>query len=176
MWINCERDSKLDWITVVVSNKAHQWSEKESSFAEDWWRMQFKLTKSSRRLMITWHWQGICGHTVCNISFNSLYGVQTGPGFGSYLLKSWLLAVYYDDVIMGAMASQITSLTIVHSTVYSDADQRKHQNSASLAFVRGIQRGLVNSLHKWPVTGKCFHLMTSSWSSEIKLTLRYAKE
>ena len=40
---------------------------------------------------------------------------------------------------MGAVASQITSLTIVYSTVYSDADQRKHQSSASLAFVRGIQ-------------------------------------
>ena len=42
--------------------------------------------------------------------------------------------------IMGAIASQITSLTIVYSTVYSDADQRKHQSSASLAFVRGIHR------------------------------------
>ena len=41
---------------------------------------------------------------------------------------------------MGAMASQITSLTIVYSTVYSGADQRKHQSSASLAFVRGIAR------------------------------------
>ena len=39
---------------------------------------------------------------------------------------------------MGAMAYQITSLTIVYSTVYSDADQRKHQSSALLAFVRGI--------------------------------------
>ena len=36
---------------------------------------------------------------------------------------------------MGAIASQITSLTIVYSTAYSDADQRKHQSSASLAFV-----------------------------------------
>ena len=60
----------------------------------------------------------------------------------------------YDDVIMGAFASQITSLTIVYSTVYSDADQRKHQSSASLAFVRGIHRGPVNSPHKWPVTRK----------------------
>ena len=42
---------------------------------------------------------------------------------------------------MGAIASQITSLTIVYSIVYSDADQRKHQSSASLAFVRGIHRG-----------------------------------
>ena len=57
---------------------------------------------------------------------------------------------------MGAMGSQITSLTIVHSTVYSGADQRKHQSSASLAFVRGIHRSPVNSLHKWPVTRKMF--------------------
>ena len=53
---------------------------------------------------------------------------------------------------MGAIASQITSLTIVYSTVYSDADQRKHQSSASLAFVRGIHREPVNSPHKWSVT------------------------
>ena len=47
---------------------------------------------------------------------------------------------------MGAMASQITNLTIVYSTVYSGADQRKHRSSASLAFVR----------HKWPVMRKMF--------------------
>ena len=57
---------------------------------------------------------------------------------------------------MGAIASQITSLTIVYSTVDSDADQRKHQSSASLAFMRGIHRGPVNSQHKWPVTRKMF--------------------
>ena len=57
---------------------------------------------------------------------------------------------------MGAIASQITSLTIVYSIVYSDADQRKQQSSASLAFVRGIHRGPVNSPHKWPVTRKMF--------------------
>ena len=59
------------------------------------------------------------------------------------------------DVIMSAMASQITSLTIVCSNVYSGADQRKHE-SASLAFVRGIYRWPVNSPHKWPVTRKMF--------------------
>ena len=63
---------------------------------------------------------------------------------------------HYGDVIMGAMASQITSLTIVYSTVYSGADQTKHQSSASLAFVRGIHRGPVNSPRKWPVTRKMF--------------------
>ena len=61
-----------------------------------------------------------------------------------------------NDVIMDAVASQITSLTIVYSTVDSDADQRKHQSSASLAFVWGIHRGPVNSPHKWPVTRKMF--------------------
>ena len=57
---------------------------------------------------------------------------------------------------MGATASQTTSLSIVYSTVYSDVDQRKHQRSASLAFVWGIHRGPVNSPHKWPVTRKMF--------------------
>ena len=51
---------------------------------------------------------------------------------------------------MGAMESQIISLTIVYFTVNSGADQRKLQSSASLAFVRTS----VNSLHKWPVTRK----------------------
>ena len=64
--------------------------------------------------------------------------------------------IHYDDVIMGTIASQITSLTIVYSAVYSGADQCKHQSSASLAFVWGIHRGPVNSPHKWPVTRKMF--------------------
>ena len=55
---------------------------------------------------------------------------------------------------MSAMASQITSLTTLYSTVYSGADQRKHQSSAPLAFVRGIHWWPVNSLHKVPVTRK----------------------
>ena len=57
---------------------------------------------------------------------------------------------------MGAMASQITSLTIVYSTVYSGADQRIYQSCASLAFVWGIHRWPVNSPHKRPVTRKMF--------------------
>ena len=62
----------------------------------------------------------------------------------------------YNDVVVGAIASRITSLTIVISTVYLDTDQRKHQSSASLAFVRGIYPKPVNSPHKWPVTRKMF--------------------
>ena len=66
------------------------------------------------------------------------------------------IIVHYNDVIMSTMATQITSLTIVYSSVYSDTDQRKHQSSASLAFVRGIHRWPVNSPHKGPVTRKMF--------------------
>ena len=65
-----------------------------------------------------------------------------------------LSVIQYSYVIMGSIASQITSLTIFNSIVYSDADQRKHQSSASLAFVWGIHRWPVNSPHKWPVTRK----------------------
>ena len=57
---------------------------------------------------------------------------------------------------MGAMVSQITSLAIVYLTVYSGAEQRKHQSSASLAFVRGIHWWPVNSPHKGSVTRKMF--------------------
>ena len=64
--------------------------------------------------------------------------------------------IYYNDVIMSSLASQITSLTIVYSAVYSRTDQRKHQSTASLAIVRGIHRGPVNSPRKWPVTRKTF--------------------
>ena len=57
---------------------------------------------------------------------------------------------------MSEIASQITSLTIVYSTVHSGADQSKHQSSASLAFVWEIHRWPVNFPHKWPVTRKIF--------------------
>ena len=60
----------------------------------------------------------------------------------------------YRGVIMGIIASQITGVSIVCSTVCSDADQRKNQSSASLAFVWGIHRWPVNSPYKRPVTRK----------------------
>ena len=76
-----------------------------------------------------------------------------GSGFGTKPVpEPW--RIHYRDVTMGMMASQITSLTIVYSTVYSD--QRKYQSSASPAFVQGIHRWPVNSPHKCPVTRKMF--------------------
>ena len=76
------------------------------------------------------------------------------PLFTNLPNMSWF--THYNDVIMSAMASQITSLTIVYSTVYSRRRSKKHQSSASLAFVRGIHRWPVNSPHTGPVTRKMF--------------------
>ena len=73
---------------------------------------------------------------------------------GRWVCFKFLL--HYSDVIMGVMASQITSLTIVYSTVYPGANQRKHQSSASLAIVRRIHRWPVHSPNKGPVTRKIF--------------------
>ena len=71
------------------------------------------------------------------------------------LHNDWNGILHYGDVIMGAMASQITGLTIVYSIVYSGAD-KKHQSSALLAFVQGNHRWPVNSPRKLPVTRKLF--------------------
>ena len=117
--------------------------------------------------------------TASGATSNDIVDIMTTPGFqcdfrllGNALSQlaghGWLVKAslekkpiaagqaHYGDVIMGVIASQITSLTIVYSTVYSDADQRKYQSSASLVFVCGLHRGPVNSPHKWPVTRKMF--------------------
>ena len=103
---------------------------------------------------------------------STLTPIQNGrhyaDGISSYsFLKQnrCILIQHYDDVIMTLLASQITSLTVVYSTVYSDADQSKHQSSASLAFVWGIHRDRWIPRTKGQLRGKCFHLMTSSWIS-----------
>ena len=69
---------------------------------------------------------------------------------------------HYGDAIMGTIASQITSLTIVYSTVYSGADQRKHQRSASLAFVD-------------PMTGECPTQMASN-AENVSLWWRHHED
>ena len=75
-----------------------------------------------------------------------------------YLFSTMGWRMYYSDVIMGAVASQITDVSIVCLNVCSGADQRKHQSSASLAFVRGTHRWSVDSPYKGPVTRKMFPL------------------
>ena len=81
---------------------------------------------------------------------------------------------HYNDVTMSVIASQITNLTIAHSTVYSGADQRKHQSSASLAFLWGVHRDRWIPRTKGQLRGKCFHLMTSSWV-ELYLVVMWPK-
>ena len=70
-------------------------------------------------------------------------------------ITTWQLLPFHSiDVIMSTMASSITGVSIVYSTVCSGAGKRKDQSSASLACVRGIHRWPLNSPHKVPVTRK----------------------
>ena len=79
---------------------------------------------------------------------------HTGPAEGSFgHTKLSTNSFHYNDVIMEAIASQITSLSIVYSTVCSGTD-KKRQSSPSLAFVSEIHRWQVNSPHNGPVTLK----------------------
>ena len=89
----------------------------------------------------------------CHLSNCNIY---TGKSAYPNRINPWCPRFHYDDVIMTMLASQITSLAVVYSIVYSGVDQRKHQSSASLAFVREIYRGPVNFPQKWPVTRKIF--------------------
>ena len=121
--------------------------------------------------MSTLRWQGQLpvshGHKYCmkwgthQYVTDSMYGLSLTNIINIYFLK--INSYHFEnifghcsDVIMTTMASQITRPTIVYSIVYWDADKRKHQSSASLAFVWGIHRGPVNSPHKGPVTRKMF--------------------
>ena len=83
---------------------------------------------------------------------------------------------------MSTIAYQITSFTIVYSTVYSGTDQRKHQSSASLAFVWGIHRDRWIPRTNGQLRGKYFHLMTSpcneclSYVTDSSASLRFSLE
>ena len=109
-----------------------------------------------------------------NKMLNKLYNTIAGEvrRYYTYVaLLEWWARQHYNDVIMSKIASQITCLTIVYSTVYPGADHKKHQSSASLAFVRGIHRRPVKSPHKGPVTRKMppFDdvIMKGSWDKAV---------
>ena len=99
-------------------------------------------------------------HDTYELSYEELINKTDSNTLILHQLKLLIMETYksfhYNDVIMGSMASQITSPAIVYSAVYSGADQRKHQSSAALVLVRGIHQGPVNSPYKWPVTRKMF--------------------
>ena len=79
------------------------------------------------------------------------------------------LQAHYSDVIIRAIASQIAGVSVVCATVSWSADQRKHQSSASLVFVRGIYQWSVDSPHKGPVTQNMLpfdDVIMKSWRRE----------
>ena len=88
--------------------------------------------------------------------YTGVVGMEKNSSYLLYRVFEVRLLAYWLDVTMSMMASLITGVSIDYSIVSLGADQRKHQNSASLAFVRGIHRWLVNSPHKGPVTPKVF--------------------
>ena len=120
---------KITYIPIWISNYIHYkvWSE-----------FTYPFPNFNSAINEVWEWKSnLIPHFTGNAIINTCWD-------------------HYGDVIMGTMRSQITSLTIAYSTDYSDADQSKHQSSASLAFVWGIHRRPLNSPHKWPVTRKMF--------------------
>ena len=124
----------------MIWTHEHQWDGQKSSFC---W-CQPDDTSACRK-----SWRSLNTQSVTEMTKHQKYVVFYK--IPSAILNNAFILFnnHYSDVIMSVKASQITSLTIVYSTVYSGADQRKHQNSASLAFVWGIHWWPVNSLHKW---------------------------
>ena len=113
-------------------------------------------------------------HILCNVSNGTQRFLYHGPScvdIGTSVCRPTTDEIYrtgiYSDVIISAMPSQITCVSIVCSTVCSGADQRKHQSSVSLTIVIGIHRSHVDSTHKGPVHGNCFHLVTSSYINDF---------
>ena len=124
-------------VIIIKSRKVNKATHKPTNDYQNPTTSYKKLTNTGKQNKLPW--LRCCSNWLLNLVPNTA-----------------TLLIHYCDAIMGTEASQITSLTIVYSTVYSDADQNKHQSSASLAFVRGIHRGPVNSPHKGPVTRKMF--------------------
>ena len=125
------------------------------SIVSSWWY--------SCHLVWFWHYFSCYSlHTTHKV--HPMWKKQRGKSFNSLPLPLKLI-IHYSDVIMSAMASQITSITIVYSIVYTGADQRKHQSSAWGEFTG--HRKIPHTKGQW--RGKCFHLMTSSWENETPI-------
>ena len=95
-------------------------------------------------------------HIILNYSRFVLFHIKymAAPVAPEAGYRCHILVVQYNNVKTSVLAPQMTSLTILYSTVYSGAQQRNHQSSASLASVRGIHRWPVNSPYKGPQTWK----------------------
>ena len=122
----------------LFSHKIFQANNKENIKAPHYWQF------------VGIHWSAVGSH-------KGLIMQKAYPCHSIIILQNHThFEIHYNDVIMSAVASQITSLTIVYSAFYWGTDERNHQSSTPLAFVRGIHRWPVNSTHKGPVTRKMF--------------------
>ena len=134
----------------TLSNSAvllsiRQWRTHPMDFSEEFQKFSFQKMHYK---MLSAKWRPLCFRfnvltyiSMSNIRwFKSLFLKVVISSSVKLKSNNWKKTSHYDDVIMTTMASLITSLAVVYSIVYSRADQRKHQSSASLAFVRGIHR------------------------------------
>ena len=128
-----------------MDHKGHNWHDTTIPIVtslDGWWNESWRLLycgpMESEWILLLYDWLWLSKASA------RIAGSQV---HGSY---------HCSDVKMGTMASQITSLTIVYSTVYSGTDHRKHQSSTSPAYVRGVHQWPVNSPHIGPVARKMF--------------------
>ena len=150
----------IPWIIIRMIYILQQQDKQKSNTS---WQM---VSPSAPQLIYI---QGIVSHISLSLITSQFIVSQVvcctpsdRSGQGNYYQYDQYRCFHYSDVIMSTIASLISSLAVVYPTVYSDADQRKHQSSASLAFVRGIHRDRWIPRTKGQLRGKCFHLMTSS--------------
>ena len=116
-FIHCQctaNGHRINWYTFLTMNYLYLYRA-DSRFAPSQWETSLQSNAVS-------HWLG-----------SSLESALLCICASVKVWQKTVIFVHYTDVIMTTMASQITSLTVVYSTIYSDADQRKRQNSASLA-------------------------------------------
>ena len=136
------QQSTTKWNSWLWSTRTHQPTEFKVNhlgvYQDIYWRLVNKPEASKEQKNVTMNFSGP--------------GVPEKMQLPSMEIKQ----KHYNDVIVTTMASQITSLTVVYSTGYSDADQRKYQNSVSLAFVWEIHRDQWIPRTKGQLRGKCF--------------------
>ena len=101
------------------------------------------------------HWRRMMSWNSVNFGSSNVL-VPSDPICYSVVFAIFTHSIHYSYVIMSPMASQITGVSVVCSIFCSGADKKKHQSSASLAFVRGVHRWPMNSPHKLPVTREMF--------------------
>ena len=127
------------YIYISLTQRQHRINPHKHKHTQMWGATEISLTTDP-------YWRQFYFLTLLSLVYFRFYHLIYVSAFKDDTFECQSMThiyTHYCDVIMGTLASQVTSLTTVYSTIHSGADQRKHQRSASLAFVRGI--------HRWPV-------------------------